>query len=221
MPCVEQTKHGTSPAARSARHGIGERLGTHRERLVVIDDALAVLADTGDAQSLRDARVGLGGEVGDEARRVAVGVDGAVRRPPPCRQDRNECRLAGRPLDHAATVAAGRETLREVEQLAHPVEHERLQLRRSGRGDPAHAVDVESGGEQIAEHGGVARVGGEVGEERGVEPVRRAAQHDLVDVGQHVAELDDRRTAGCAGSIARISPGATSGLTRRSASRSR
>ena len=112
------------------RDRLGQRAGHHRERRVVGDGTNAVGADAGDAEALLDARVGLRRGVGHELRRVAVGVDAATGRPPPSRQDRDQRGLARRALDHPTAGGVSRaEAHGEGQQLLHPVEHQRLDLR--------------------------------------------------------------------------------------------
>ena len=79
---MAHTKNGTSPAARSASIAAASASGRMAKRVVVGDDAHPVGADAGDAQALLDAGVGLRRGVGDEARRVAVGLTA----PPVARQ---------------------------------------------------------------------------------------------------------------------------------------
>ena len=190
----------------------GQRLGIHGEGCVVRHDPRPVRADAGDAQSLLDARVGMSCGIGDEPCRVAVGVDRTPRRPPPGRQDRDQGRLARRALDHPTTgVARGAEPRRQIEQLAHPVEHQRLELGTGRRGDPAHALHTESGGEQFAEDRRVRRFPGSR-RRIGMLPVGEAGHDHPVEVG-HEAAKGSGSVGGCSGSAARTSPGSASGWT--------
>ena len=102
VPWVEQTKNGTSPAARSAATIAASASGPHRERLGRGRRCAPVGADAGDAQPLLDARVRLRRGVGDERVVSPSGLTAPARRPPARRQDRHQRRLAGRALDHAA-----------------------------------------------------------------------------------------------------------------------
>ena len=186
VPWVAQTKNGTSPADAVGGDRLGQRIRAHRERLVVGHQPQPVGADPGDAQSLLDARVGLFRRVADQAARVAVGVDGARRGPPPRRADRDEDRLARRPLDHAAPAGARRgERLGKAEQLHHPVEHQRLQLGARGRRHPAHPLHAQAGREQLTEDRRIGRVRREVGEEARVLPVDDARDDDPLEIGAH------------------------------------
>ena len=162
----------------------GEDVGPHREVLVVVDDAHPVRADAGDAEPLLDARVRLGGRVAHQLRRVAVDVGRPTGRPPPRREHRHQRGLARRPLDHAATGRAGRaEPFGQVEQLLHPVEHERLELGGGRRRGPRHRVDPEPGRHQLAEDRRERDVGREPGEEPRVLPLGEARHDDAFQVG--------------------------------------
>jgi hypothetical protein len=63
-----------------------------------------------------------------------------------------------------------------------------LELGRGRAGDPGHALDAESGADEVAEHRGARRVRREVAEEAGVLPVRHAGQDDAVEVGEDGGE---------------------------------
>ncbi len=112
----------------------------------------------------------------------------------------------------------GVEPFGEVEQLAHPVEHQRLDLgARRGR-DPAHALHAEPGGQQLAEDRRVGRVGREVGEEARVLPLRQPGHDDPVDVGHHRVERLGLRSVGARGAATgrrRVRPGRRPGVARR------
>ena len=108
---------------------------------------------------------------------------------PPGRQDRRERGFTGRAVDHPAAGVAGRaESIGQAQQLAHPVEHHRLDLGARRAGDPAHSLHAQAGRCQLAEDRAVRRVAGEVGEEAGMLPVGDARHDDTVEVGQHVGE---------------------------------
>jgi hypothetical protein len=144
VPCVEQTKNGTSPAARSAfDHGV-ERVGPHGIDASSCHGADAVGADAGDAEALLDARVRLRGRIRNQAGGVTVVVHGTAGGPPARREDRHQCGLAGGALDHAAAVSlVERKRSGRPSKLLHPVEHQRLELGDRRRGHPAHALHPE------------------------------------------------------------------------------
>ena len=154
------------------------------------DDADALGADAGDAQTLLDARVRLRGRVRHEPRRVAVGVDP----PPVARQradeDRDQRGLAGRALDHAA--ASRRVERNRSGSASSSCIQSSISVSTSvhaGLRDPAHALHAEPGRGQLAEDRGVRDVGREVGEELRVLPVRQA-RHDDAVAGRRAPSLN-------------------------------
>ena len=189
VPRVAHTKNGVRPAARSAAIAVGERIGSHRVGGVVGDRADRLRPDAGDAQRLLDTRMGVRRGIGDEVRRVAIGVDGTAGRPPPCREHGDQRRLARRPLDHAAAALARvAPARRQGEELGHPVDDAQFELGARRRRHPAHPVDTEARRQQLAEDRRVRGVGREVGEEVRVLPVHQPRHHDAIDVGEHVGE---------------------------------
>ena len=173
---------------------LGERLGSHRERCVVRHDAQAIRTDAGDPEALLDAGMGLRRRITDQPRRIAIGVDGAARDAPARSQDRRQRRFAGGSVDHPTASRARRaEVLRQAEQLVHPVDHQRFDLRARRARDPAHALHPEAGRQQVPEDCGVRRVGGEVGEEAGVLPMGQARHDHALGVGHHRVEAVGRR----------------------------
>ena len=166
-----------------------EGIGSHGVGLVVRHDADPIGADASDPQTLLDARVGLGRRVRDQSARVAVVVDGSTGGAPAGREDRHEGGFARGALDHAAAGVTRRaERGGQVEQLLHPVEHQRLDLGARRRRHPAHPLDAESGRQQLAEDGRERVVRREVREEARVLPLGEAGHDDTFDVGHHLLE---------------------------------
>ena len=73
--------------------------------------------------------------------------------------------------------------------------------------------DAEPGRDEVAEHGGEVGVGGEVGEEAGVVPVRDARQDDAVEVGDDAREAVGLLRAARRAAAPRTSPGCTRLIT--------
>ena len=124
----------------------------------------------------------------------------ALTRPPVARHraDRIATSVASlaEPWITPPPVAGRAESRRERQQLLHPVEHQRLDLGARRRRDPAHALDPEPGRRQLAEDRGVRDVGGEVGEELRMLPMRQAGHDDRAQVVEHRWRTAPARLAG-------------------------
>ena len=151
-----------------------------------LDEVL--LPDPGDSDGLVDRRVGLRRSVDPEL--LLPRHSGVVPSPPeralPHRQHGAEIGGGSRILDDAL------EPLRQPEGLAHPVDHAGLDLGSRGRGLPEHALGRHGRRQALRDHRGGRGIGGEVGEEAGVLPVRHAPRHDALEVGEdrlHVHRL--------------------------------
>ena len=165
VPRVEQTKNGNSPAARSAAMISARAAGPSRTWRRGAPTRNAGGADAGDAEALLDARVRLGRRIGDEPGRVAVDVDA----PPEARQRAERiatsvASLAEPWITPPPVVAPGAEPRGQVEQLPHPVEHQRLEL--GARGEVTQLMPcTPSPAVRLAEDRRVRGVAREVGEE--------------------------------------------------------
>ena len=76
--------------------------------------------------------------------------------------------------DSSAPTAldVGEEGVGQADHLAHPVEHDGLQLGAGGGGGPGEADAADGVAQHVAQDGRVRVAGGEVGVEAGVLPVR-------------------------------------------------
>ena len=112
------------------------------------------------------------------------------------------------------------DVLREAEQVDEPVEHVRLDLRQRRARRPEHPLRAEAGRHELGQDRGRRGVGREVGEPARRLPVRDARQDDRVEVAQQRLERLGLLRRAPSGSRARTSPGATSGCTGSSPTRS-
>ena len=190
VPRLAHTQNGVRPAARSAATSRGERVGAHRERLVVGHDA--------ELRRCRCRRCAgpsrCWSAPGPWRRRRGAMVSPSVFTAPPvarqraARMDARVASLAEPWMTPPPCALVLRNALGQPEQLLHPVHHQRLDLGARRAGDPAHALHAEAGRGELAEDRRVADVGGEVGEEARVLPVGEAGHDDAVEVGEHVGE---------------------------------
>ncbi len=123
---------------------------------------------------LLDAAVALIAGVDDERRLAALqslAVLGVVAGPLPGTEEGGEGGRAGGVVDDAG------ERVWQAHHLAQPVHDDLFHLGGRGARLPAHALAAEARGDDIRQDGGVAGVGREVGEERGMVPVGDARHH--------------------------------------------
>ena len=167
----------------------GERGRAHGEVAVDLHDADGVGAQARDADRLLHRGVGLrgdvdGGPVGVDALAQRRALAGPVQRG----QQRDQVGTGAGVLDDAAAGPGRPEGRRQAEEVGEPVHDVLLELGGRRAGHPGHALDAETGRDEVAQHGRARGVGREVAEEPGVLPVRDAGQHDPVEVGQHGRE---------------------------------
>ena len=161
-----------------------------------VDFAERVGAQTGHPASLLHRRMRLPGRVDGVPAIIGshpTSLGRTAADPVERRDQSDECRIRRAGLDHpaarTATAVGGAELGRQVEQLGQPVQDEHLELGRRRRGRPQHALDAQTGREQITQDGRAGRIGREVGEEGWMLPVGDAGQDHPVEVGQHLGEV--------------------------------
>jgi hypothetical protein len=96
-----------------------------------------------------------------------------------------------------AVVDVAVEDRRQVDHLPQPVADPLLQLDGGRRGAPEHGVDVEAGGQHLAQDARTRAGDGEVGQEPGMVPVRHVGlDQSLVVVQQEIEGLPGVRRRG-------------------------
>ena len=189
VPCVAQTKNGTSPAASSASIASASAAGT-----IANDASWATVRMRSVPMPAMRRPFSMLECACEVAYATSLDVSpSALTRPPVARQraDRIATSVASlaEPWITPPPASVGRpEPLGERQQLLHPVEHQRLDLGACRRRDPAHALDPEPGRGQLAEDRGVRDVGREVGEELRVLPMRQTGDDDRPQVVEHRRE---------------------------------
>ena len=180
---VATTPAGSQPAARSSAIACAERRRVHGAVAVDRDLAHALAADAQDHGRALDGRVRLRRAVEPQRRRCP---QARLRRVPggvlTGRREGGEAADGGRVVEDAVEVSW------QAQALAQPVHRDALQLRAHGRGAPQEGIGVQAAGDHLAQQADAGRTGREVGEVRGVLPVRDVG-HDLrADVAQDVLQ---------------------------------
>ena len=153
----------------------------HGESLVVRDMADVVAAEARQQRRLVDRAVRLVRAIDCQRLlfRLQAAAAGAMFCRPLARAQQGDQGVGGRSvLDHAAPGIA------EAGHAAQPIGHHLFQLGERRAGLPGEAEGAEAGREIVAQHAGWQAVGGEIGEEAGMLPMRQARHDDALHVGE-------------------------------------
>ena len=204
VPDGRHERAGPAAGGEVVAHGRLERIEAQGVVVVGLEKAQVVGAEAGEVRRLGHRAVRLVRGVHDERRLLglqAAAVLAEAAGPLAGAEQGAQRGRAGGVLDDAGEGVA------EAQHLPQPLHDHVLDLGGRRARLPAHALDAEAGRDEVGEHRREVAVGGEVGEEPGMVPVRDARQHDALEVGR-----DGRQAFGPARRLGRQLRGDLAGL---------
>src|ERR1700733_2915641 len=162
-----------------------ERLRTHSEVLVDLDEPQIVQTNTRNLYVFFNRRMRLRRSVGYQLSVAPTLVAGKASRAFPRRQQGTKRSARGGILDHAPARPAGKKFFRQHEHFDQPVENMSFQFRACRAGGPKHSLQSEAGRKQIAQNRGARCVGGKKREEIWRLPMRCCRQNQLLDIAKN------------------------------------